>query len=62
MKLSYRGCPYTSVVPEIPTIEQSFEGQFLGLSRTLTTSYRTGMSNATIPLTYRGQHYLGDRS
>lgn len=61
MRLSYRGRSYTSATVEISTLEQSFVGQFLGISSTLSTTYRAEMPNSTIPLIYRGQHYLGDR-
>ncbi len=61
MQLSYRGRPYTPMTPELSTTEQSFEGQFLGGSSQLRTTYRSGVPNAAVPLTYRGQPYLGHR-
>lgn len=61
MQLSYRGRHYTPVLTEVPVLEQPFEGRFLGVSSTLTTAYRSGTPNASIPLTYRGQRYLSDR-
>jgi hypothetical protein len=61
MQLSYRGRQYTPVSSEIPTTTQSFQGQFRGRPATFTTTYRSSMPDATVPLIYRGQHYLGDR-
>lgn len=61
MQLSYRGRHYTSIPSEVPTTHQSFKGQFLGIPSTLATAYRSDTPNVTVPLTYRGQSYQGDR-
>lgn len=61
MQLSYRGRYYTPTTTEIATTEHTFEGQFLGRSKTCTVSYRSSTSGETIPLSYRGRLYIGAR-
>lgn len=61
MQLSYRGCHYTPATNDFKTVEQVFKGQFLGLSKTCTVFCSDSAPSTTVSLTYRGQHYPGDR-
>jgi hypothetical protein len=61
MKLFYRGHHYTPDTPAVSTIKQSFQGQFLGTSATLTARYRREAPDVQVPLVYRGKPYLSPR-
>jgi hypothetical protein len=61
MQLSYRGHSYTAATSQVPAHHQSFEGQFLGIPGTFTTSYRVGVPDVSVPMKYRGQQYLSGR-